>query len=63
MTENRPITDLVRQGWSIADYGVTDMGGTTYCHNLLLTRSGQYKVVTIRKKIIGDGIVVEELDI
>lgn len=59
----KPITDLVRQGWEISGYSVCDLGGSAYCHSVMLTRGELHKVVVIRKKIIGDGIVIEELDV
>ena len=58
-----PLSDLVRQGWSIVSYSATDMSGETYQHNVLLTKGGQHRILTLRKKMIGDGIVASEMDV
>jgi hypothetical protein len=59
-----PVSDLVRQGREIAGYPATDASGTAYQHSVLRHRSGEHKIVVLRKKIIGDGAVVDsELDL
>jgi hypothetical protein len=59
-----PVSDLVRQGREIAGYSATDASGTAYQQSVLLRRSGEHKIVVLRKKIIGDGVVVDsELDL
>ena len=59
-----PVSDLVRQGWEIVSYSATDASGTAYQHSVLLRRSGEHKIVVLRKKILGDGVVVDsELDL
>jgi len=60
---DKPISDAVRQGWEIVGYSSTDMSGETYQHNVLLRRQGAHKILTVRKKMIGDGIVVAELEV
>jgi hypothetical protein len=60
---NKPLTELVRQGWSVVAYSATDMSGETYQHNVLLTRQGQHKILTLRKKMMGEGIVASELEV
>lgn len=60
---DRPVSDLVRQGWEIVSYSSTDWNGETYQHNVLMRRSGAHRIVTVRKKMIGDGVVVAELDV
>ena len=57
---DRPLSSLVAQGWEIVDYSTTDASGTAYQHSLLLRRNGQHKILVLRKKMLGDGIVVEE---
>ena len=59
----RPVSDLVRQGWEIVSYSSTDMSGETYQHNILLRRGGSHRIVTVRKKMIGEGLVIAELDV
>ena len=58
-----PLSDLVCQGWSVLSYSVTDSGGETWQHNVLLTRQGQHRILTLRKKMIGDGVVASEMDV
>ncbi len=58
-----PLSNLVRQGWSVVAYSATDMSGETYQHNVLLVRNGQHRILTVRKKMIGDGIVAMEMDV
>jgi hypothetical protein len=59
-----PVSDLVRQGWEIVGYSATDASGTAYQHSVLLRRTGQHKIVVLRKKLLGDGVVVDsELDV
>jgi len=60
---DKPVSDAVRQGWDIVHYSSTDMNGETYQHNVLLRRQGQHKILTVRKKMIGEGIVVAELEV
>lgn len=59
----KPLSDLVRQGWTVVAYSATDMSGETYRHNVLLTRQGHHRILTLRKKMIGEGLVVSEFDI
>jgi len=59
-----PISTLVSQGWEIAGYSATDTSGTAYQHSVLLRRQGRHKILVLRKKILGDGIVVDsEMDV
>jgi uncharacterized protein YxjI len=60
---DKPLSDAVRQGWSVAGYTVTDSGGDVWKHNFLLSRQGQHKVLTVRKKMMGEGIVASELEV
>ena len=61
---DRPISSLVAQGWDIVGYSTTDASGTAYQHSVLLRRNGQHKVLVLRKKMLGEGIVVDsELDV
>ena len=58
-----PLSDLVRQGWTVVGYAATDANGETWQHNVLLTKGGQHRILTLRKKMIGDGIVASEMDV
>ena len=58
-----PLSDAVAAGWEIVSYSVTDSAGETYQHNVLLRRQGQHRILTIRKKMLGEGLVVTELEV
>lgn len=61
---DRPLSSLIQQGWEIAGYSATDSSGTAWQHSVLLRRNGQHKIVVLRKKMLGEGIVVDsELDV
>ena len=59
--QQRPLSDLVAQGWEIQGFS-TEAGGTDYIHTFLLRRQRQHKVVVIAKKVFG-GLDVKETDI
>lgn len=60
---DRPLSSLVAQGWKIVGYAAHDMGGTGGYHNLVLERQGQHKILVVRKKMLGEGVVAEEMDV
>lgn len=60
----KPISTFVSQGWEVVGYSATDASGTAYQHSVLLRRNSQHKIVVLRKKMLGEGIVVDsELDV
>ncbi|MBA4804412.1 MAG: hypothetical protein H2038_07160 [Brevundimonas sp.] len=60
---DKPLSDAVRQGWEVVGYSVTDSSGEAWQHNFVLRRQGQHKVLTVRKKMLGDGVVASELEV
>ena len=60
---DKPLSDLVKQGWEVAGYSVTDSSGETWKHNFLLRRQCQHKVLSVRKKMLGDGVVASEMEV
>ncbi|HYC68749.1 hypothetical protein [Brevundimonas sp.] len=60
---DKPLSDLVKQGWEIVDYSVgTDSSGTqTHC--FVVRRQAQHKVLTVRKKMLGEGVVSSEMEV
>lgn len=58
-----PLSDLVRQGWQVVNYSVTDSSGETWHHNFLLVRNSQHKILTVRKKMLGGGLVASEMEV
>ena len=63
VVSDTPLSNLVKQGWSVIAYSVTDSSGETWHHNVLLARNGQHRILTLRKKMIGDGVVASEMDV
>ncbi len=60
---DKPLSSLIAQGWEIVGYSVTDSSGETWHHNFVLRRQGQHKVLTVRKKMLGDGVVATEMEV
>ncbi|MDP1736061.1 MAG: hypothetical protein Q8L23_01330 [Caulobacter sp.] len=60
---DKPLSDLVRQGWEVVQYSASigDMGVLEHC--VLVRRKGEHKIVRVRSKMLGKGAVVEELDV
>ena len=59
----RPLSALVAQGWEVVDYSaaVGDSGMQEHC--FLLRKGRDHRVLRIRKKLMGSGIVGEEIDV
>ena len=60
---NRPLSDQIRQGWELASYSSAVGDSAMLEHCFLLRRHGQYKVLRVRKKMMGGGVVGEEIDV
>jgi hypothetical protein len=60
---DRPLSDLVKQGWEVVDFSVATDSAGSQAHCFLLRRQGQHKVLNIRKKMLGDGLVASELEV
>lgn len=60
---DRPLSAQLSQGWEVAQYSASlgDSGLLEHC--FLLRRSGKCKVLIVRKKMMGDGVVAEELEL
>ncbi|MBN8552730.1 MAG: hypothetical protein J0L52_07545 [Caulobacterales bacterium] len=59
----KPISEMLRQGWSIEHYSTALGSYGVIEHCFLMTRSGARKVVAVRPKIVGRGCDVTELEI
>ncbi len=57
-----PLSDAVAAGWEVVSFSVTDTTGSLV-HNVLLRRQGQHKVLTMRKKSLGSGVVASEMEV
>ena len=60
---DKPLSNLVKQGWTVVAYSATDANGETWQHNVLLTRQGAHRILTLRKKMLGDGVVASEMEV
>lgn len=59
----KPLSTLVAQGWEIIGYtGSMDNAGNAI-QNILLRRQKQHRVLSIRPKMLGKGLVAKEMDI
>ena len=60
---DRPISALLSQGWEVKHYSASlgDSGMLEHCFHI--ARRNENKVVRIRKKMMGQGVVAEELDV
>lgn len=63
-SEDRPLSTLVAQGWEIVGYsGGHAPGSQTPVENVLLRRQKAHKILSIRRKTFGLGLVVKEYDL
>ena len=60
---DRPLSDLIAQGWELQHYRTTQDEGAMLMHIFLLRRQRDHKLLVVRRKVMGDGIVAQELDI
>lgn len=60
----KPLTAAIAQGWEVSNYSASvDPTAGMLVHCFLLRRQGRSKLLTLRKKMIGEGTVVEELEV
>ena len=60
--ENRPLSDLVAQGWEVAGFSSVKDGGIV-SHTVLLRKQRQHKVLTLQKRLLIGGVSAKELDV
>lgn len=58
-----PLSELVSQGWEVTHYSASIGGSGTLEHFFLLRKVGRHKVLMVRDKMMGEGLVSEEKDI
>ena len=62
--ETKPLSDLVAQGWEVLGFAGSTSAKTGQPESaVLLRRQRQHKILRIRPRMLGGGIVAEELDI
>ena len=59
----RPLSALLSQGWELQEYRTSQEEGTLLLHIFLLKRQRDHKLLLLRKKVMGTGLVAEELDV
>lgn len=60
--EDKPLSQMVSQGWEIVNYAVSyEAEGAMQC--FLLRRQKQHKILRLRPKTFGKGYVVKEFDV
>ncbi|MEN5145743.1 hypothetical protein [Brevundimonas diminuta] len=60
---NRPLSERLNQGWELVSYSTTAPYGEQQQHCFLIRRQGQHRVLTVRKKVLGEGTVVSEMEV
>jgi hypothetical protein len=60
--ENRPLSELVAQGWEVAGFSSVKDGGLV-SHTVLLKKQRQHKILTLSKRLLIGGVSVKELDV
>jgi hypothetical protein len=60
---DRPLSNLIAQGWELQEYRPVQEEGTMMMHVFLLKRQREHKLLILRKKVMGEGLVAQELDI
>jgi hypothetical protein len=58
---DRPLSNLIAQGWELQSIGPS-REGTMMMHVFLLKRQREHKLLILRKEGDGDGLVAQELD-
>ena len=62
--DQKPLSDLVAQGWEVLGFAGSTSSKTGQPESsVLLRRQRQHKILRIRPRMLGAGIVAEELDI
>lgn len=64
MTDEKPLSILVSQGWEVVGYAAgSDARSGAHNHSVLLRRQKQHKILQIRNKWMGKGLVATEIDL
>jgi hypothetical protein len=58
-----PLSAHISQGWEVAQYSASIGNSLMLEHCFLLRRQGKAKVLIVRKKLMGEGVTSEEVDI
>ena len=62
--DDRPLSKLVAQGWEIVSYASGHAPRSQMpVENVLLRRQKNHKILSVRRKTFGGGLVVTEFDL
>lgn len=60
----KPLSAALSQGWEVQSYSSTldtDTGAIMHC--FLLRKQGRAKILAVRKKVMGEGVIAEEMEV
>ena len=60
---SRPLSTLVGQGWEVLQYSAGTGESGMHEHCFLLRKGRDHRVLRVRKKMMGGGLVGEEIDV
>ena len=60
---DKALSAALSQGWELHSYSSSSPHGEPLHHSFLLRRWGQWKVLTVRKKYMGSGVVTTEMEV
>jgi len=65
MSDNeRPLAAMIAQGWEVAHYSATvDPSTAVLTHCFLMRKGSKTKIATVRKKMLGEGVISEEFEV
>jgi hypothetical protein len=64
METSTPLSNLLAQGWEVVNYSAAlDPNTAMLLHCFLVRKGARAQVVTVRKRILGEGLLVEKTDI
>ena len=59
----RPLSALMQQGWEVLQYSSGPGESGLHEHCFLLRKGRDHRVLRVRKKMMGGGLVGEEIDV
>lgn len=60
---DKPLSVLVAAGWEVFQYSASVSEAGVMEHCFLLRKGRDHKVLKVRKKMLGEGLVAEELEV
>jgi hypothetical protein len=58
-----PLSAMVTQGWEIVQYSAAIDSSGMFQHCFLLRKGGRHKVLMVRDKMMGEGLIAEGRDL